>query len=108
MKSIDKSLMEICFNFTCAVKQAEELENLAAQIKSLSEKELENTVNRMNRAWDGDDAQSYIKKIRNLQSDLGKRAGQIQKGAAALRKAAESTYRAEREAYRIAQLRKEG
>lgn len=100
-----KSLFSIEFDFQQAIKRAEELEGIAADMKKLAEEELETSLQSLSIAWKGEAANAYLDKGSRLRDKILKSAGDLVKTASAIRKVAKRTYDAEKKAYQIAMER---
>lgn len=101
-----KSLFAIEFDFRQAIKRAEELEEIAADMKKLADAELEETLQSLSSSWRGDAASAYLNKGARLQTKILKSSNDLKKTATTIRSVAQRTYRAEMAVYRIAMERK--
>lgn len=101
-----KSLFAIEFDFRQAIKRAEELEEIAEDMKRLANNELEGTMQSLSSAWKGEAASAYLTKGTRLQEKVLKSSRDLKKTATTIRNVARRTYNAEKAAYRIAMERK--
>lgn len=96
---------QIQMNFEKAKLDAQNLDDLATRIDNLAQGKLEDTLDRLSGAWKGDNADLFINKSRQVQTDMKKAAETLRKGVAQIRKTAEETYKTEMRNYEIAQKR---
>lgn len=99
------SLSEIHFNYKQAIEQANQLDSIAKNLKKAANRELEQILNDVNRAWKSDSTQAYIKKGRKLEGDMCISAKNLNQIADAIRSIAKRIRDAELEAWRIAHER---
>lgn len=97
-----KSANAIIFDFQRASKKAEELEEIASDMRKMAEGELQESLQNLSAAWKGESANEYLKKGFKLQEKILKSAKDLERTALAIRKVAKKTYDAEMLAYRIA------
>ena len=100
-----KSLFSIEFDFQQAIKRAEELEGIAADMRKLAGEELETSLQSLSVAWKGEASTAYLSKGTRLRDKILKSANDLVKTAATIRKVAKKTYDAEKKAYQIAMER---
>lgn len=103
-----KSESEISLDFKQSIKRAEELENVASDMRKLANDELGNTLNELSAAWRGEAAGSFMNKGAILQEKINKSASNLQNIAATIRSVAKRTYDAEMRALQIARERTYG
>lgn len=100
-----KSLFSIEFDFRQAIQRAEELEEIAAQMKKLANEDLEGSLQTLSMAWKGEAASAYLDKGTRLRDKILKSSNDLKKAAKTIRSVAKRTYNAEMAAYRIAMER---
>ena len=100
-----KSLFSIEFDFQQAIKRAEELESIAADMKKLADEDLETSLQSLSLAWKGEAANAYLAKGSRLKDKILKSSSDLTKTASTIRRVAKRTYDAEMRAYRIAMER---
>lgn len=100
-----KSDSEIRYDFQQAIRKAEELEGIAANLKRLANNDLENSLQALSGAWKGEAARTYLLKGNNLQAKILSNAKKLESTARTIRSVAKRTYNAEMAAYRIAKER---
>lgn len=100
-----KTLTSIRMDFDRAIRKAQSLEELAQQLESLAEDNMEATFQNVGRAWNGEASRDYLGKGRELKRKIKSSAAQLKRIAEALRTAARVTYNAERHAILVAQAR---
>lgn len=101
-----KSLFAIEFDFQQALKRAEELEEIAADMKRLADGDLEETLQSLSLSWKGEAASTYLAKGSRLQEKILKSSNDLKNTALTIRNVAKRTYRAEKVAYKIAMERR--
>lgn len=92
----------INFNYNGAMNGADELSDIANQIKSLANGTYENNIQNVSAAWTGDSAGMYITKSMEMQEELIRIAEKLEKAADDVRTQARIMKAAEEEAERIA------
>lgn len=100
---MDQYAIEI--NYSKAKRQAEELEAEAKRLKLLAESGIEDSCGTIAANWLGDNADKYIRKVRQVQCDIKAASQSLQDTAGAIRKIAAATYRADMAALAIAKKR---
>lgn len=95
----------IDLNYTQAIAQADELDRVANNVKSLSEEDVTKLISDLGACWEGTNADAYIAKVDILKKNLLKTAADIAKTAQAMREMATNIYNAEKEAQQIADVR---
>lgn len=100
-----KSLKAIEFDFRQAISRAEELEQVAAEMKKLADEELASSLQALSTAWKGEAASAYLSKGSRLKDKILKSSNDLYKTARTIRNVAKRTYDAEMNAYRIAMER---
>ena len=95
----------IDLNYTQAIAQADELDRVANNVKSLSEEDVTKLISDLGACWEGTNADAYIAKVDILKKNLLKTAADIAKTAQAMREMATNIYKAEKEAQQIADVR---
>lgn len=102
------SKSEIQFNFQQALKRAEELEEIAEELKRLADRELEDSFDSLSAAWKGEAASAYLRKGSRLKEKILRSAKDLKSTAAVIRRTAKRIYDAEMYAYRLAKERNYG
>ncbi|MBS6395738.1 MAG: hypothetical protein KH452_01120 [Clostridiales bacterium] len=100
-----KSASEIRFDFRQAIRRAEELEEIACDMRRLSNKEMEDSLQRLAGAWKGEAADLFLSRGLQLRENIKQSANDLDRAASAVRKAAKRIYDAEMAAYRRAKRR---
>ena len=97
--------IKLKINFEKALKQAEELENIAKEIENVAKVDLEDSFNSISRNWTGENSNNYIKKGAKVKEDIKKTAKNLKETAEAIREIVRRDNVAEEAAERIAQER---
>lgn len=97
--------IKLKINFEKALKQAEELENIAKEIENVAKVDLEDSFNSISRNWTGENSNNYIKKGAKVKEDIKKTAKNLKEAAEAIREIVRRDKEAEEAAERIAQER---
>lgn len=100
-----KSAVTIKMNFQQARRQADELEEIAGEMRRIAKNDLENSFQSLSAAWQGEAAEAYLRKGEQLRDKIIASAQQLEKNAGMIRSAAKRTYDAEMRAYNLAQTR---
>lgn len=96
---------EIRFNFTQALRRAEELEEIAERMGRLAHTELQGSFQNLSSAWKGEAAAAYLKKGSQLEEKILNSAKDLKSTASVIRNVAKRIYDAEMCAYRLAKER---
>lgn len=96
---------EIQFNYEKALKKAQELEEVAGELRQIAAGELDGTLTQLRGSWKGEAAELYQNKGEALGEKVGKSAENLLEIADGARKMAKRLYDAEMAAYRLAQIR---
>lgn len=96
---------EIYCNFVAAKSKANELENIARKLKSLSDNNLNHTLADLDKFWNGDAHHAYISKGRKLQQKIKQEADSLQNDADTIRRIAQRTYDTEMKALELSKQR---
>lgn len=99
------SRYQIQMDFDKAARQANELDNIANNLGTISSKDLPDILDQLRGDWKGDNADKYIGKGFVLTENMQKTADAIRQTAATIRTIAKNIYDAEMEALRIAEER---
>lgn len=97
-----KSEAAIRFNFNKAVNQANQLSDLAVQLKQLANNNLDQTMVTVSHSWSGDSASLFLGKCGKAKEDILKTANQLEQTASAIKRAAQKVKQAEEAARQIA------
>ena len=100
------SEVSIYFDFKRARDQAEALENLANQLKTLSDSNLENTMMGISRNWTGTNANAFLGKANSLQEKIKDTSKDLDNIATDIKRIAKRIYDAEMLAIQIANERR--
>lgn len=103
-----KSQKMIEMDYQQAVSQAEELERIAVQLKNQAEQNFPGIIENNQSAWQGDNADSYIKKANTLQPRMMRTmrtSENLKSVAQTIRTVSKNPYEAELRAIEIAQER---
>ncbi len=101
-----KSSGQIYMDYRQAMRKADELDNIARDLKNLADKDLQETLQNISANWKSDHSGDYLAKGERLGGNMERTSRQISGIASAVRDAARRTYEAEMRAYRIAMARK--
>lgn len=96
---------QIEMDFRLASRQAERLEDTAAELLRMAQNQLPDTMRDLQANWTGDASAQYLEKCEALRRKLLCDARQMEDTAAAIRRAARRLYNAEMESLRLAQER---
>lgn len=94
----------IQLNYQQAINQAKSLENLASELRTLANNNMESTISELSGNWTGDNARAFIEKAEKAQNDLLKNARALTDAARVIRESAENIRKAELLAKRIAEM----
>lgn len=97
-----KSKHSIEFDFQKALREAEELEQIAGEMRRMAENELQPSLQTLSAAWKGEAASGYLSKGGILKEKILRSAADLDSTASAIRNVARRIYKAEMRAYRIA------
>lgn len=100
-----KSESEIRLNYNRAVRQADSLEQLSRNLKSLANNDMSGSISEIAGSWTGENSNSYRGKYEQLKAKVLATAGKLENTATTIRRIAQNTYNAEMRALRIAQER---
>ena len=95
----------IQFNYEKAIRQANDLQDISKEIKKLAENKLTDSLQTIDKNWDGDNSKKFIKKGNTLKGKIEDSAEDLQKVSTSIRQMAKKIYDAEMESIRIAQER---
>jgi uncharacterized protein YukE len=101
-----KSAVVIRIEFEKVKAQADRLDEIARDLKQTADNQLGNVLSGVENAWKSDSATGYLKKGKQVQEQLTKRANEVEKAATAMRTIAKNIYDAEMRAYQLAKVRK--
>lgn len=100
------TLSEIYFNYSKAIRQAEQLESISRNLDRKANSDLSGILSEVRSAWKSDNSNQYISKGTKVQTDIRTTAKNLRAIAASIRKIALQIRNAELEAWRIANVRK--
>lgn len=98
------SYATIQFNYQKAVSQANQLDDLANDLRNIANRNVDGALDQVAANWKGESASLFVQKGNKAKNDLLSSARQLSNTASAIRKAAENVRRAELEAKRIAEI----
>lgn len=98
------SYATIQLNYQKAIRQANQLEDLANDLRNIANRNVDDALDQVAANWKGDSANMFLQKGNKAKNDLIASAKQLSNTAKAIRKAAENVRRAELEAKRIAEM----
>jgi len=90
-----KSKYEIEMDFSEAISQAEELEDISMGLSRIATTSIPGTLDILAVAWKGENASNYLTKGGNLASDILNVADKLTRAADEIKSAANTVYRAE-------------
>lgn len=99
------SYASIKIDFAAANAQAQRLEDIAGEIRRMTNVRMKNTMDQMSANWKGGSASAYFAKAETLQSGILKTAVQLESVAKSIRSTARRIYEAEQTALRLAEQR---
>lgn len=100
-----KSRFSIEMDFRRAKQQADELDSLAKELKTVASNDYENTINQINANWESDCSKEYINKAYTVKERMEKSAASLSKAADTIRQIAQNIYDAEMASIELAELR---
>ena len=92
-------------DFEKAFQQANELDEIAANLDNLQKTDLADCMAEVSRNWTGDHADNYIKKGAKTRNDINETARDLKNVANAIREMAKRYKKAEEDAEKIANIR---
>lgn len=95
----------IAFNYEKAIKQADELLDIAKDVRKVAKDKMEPSIQTIDKNWDGDSSKKFVTKSNQLKEKVVDSADDIQKIAGAIKEMAKKIYDAEMEAIRVAKER---
>ena len=105
---MDKSKYTITLDYNKAIKQADELGSISAELINLAEKKYEQSIRKLSGSWKGDNAEAYISKAEQLKKQMLETARKLNNASEAVRTIAKNTYDTEMRALEIAEKRTYG
>ena len=97
---------EIYFNYNQAIEQAKQLDEVAEQLTNAANRDMEDLLNDVSRAWKSDSAPQFLKKGQKVEGDMRTTARNLKNIASAIRTIAKRIREAELTAWRIANERR--
>ena len=95
----------IIFNYNKAIKQADELTDIAKEIRKTADDKLESSIQTIDKNWDGANSKKFVNKSKRLKEKVTDSADDIDAVAGSIKTMAKKIYDAEMEALRIAKER---
>ena len=99
------TLSEIYFKYNQAIEQAKQLDEVAEQLTNAANRDMEDLLNDVSRAWKSDSAPQFLKKGQKVEGDMRTTARNLKNIASAIRTIAKRIREAELTAWRIANER---
>ena len=100
-----KSKAAIEFDFRQAMNRANELEQVASEMKRMANNDMQSSLQQLSAAWKGEAASAYLTKGGRLKNKVIKSADDLNKTASTIRNVAKRVYEAEMRVYYIAMER---
>jgi len=100
-----KSREQIKMDFKKARAEANQLERVADQLKTLASQKLEQSMQDLSLAWTGSNSRFFLRKESQLKEDIIETARTLYEIASEIRTIARRVYEAEMQAYAIAARR---
>lgn len=101
-----KSAFEIKMDYNRAIRQANELDSIARELRNTANNELQDCVADISHNWTGENSNAYVQKCNVLKSNIVSTAKKIEKTADTIRLIAKKIYDAEMFALRLALARR--
>lgn len=101
-----KSSFEIRMDYNRAIAQAKSLEQIAEEMRSSADNDMQDCISQISYNWTGNNAKAYIEKCEKLKESVKKTAAKLEKTANTIRRIAKNTYDAEMRALELAKIRK--
>ena len=95
--------MLIMFDYLSAIRQAGRVEEAAESVRNLANRDVETIINELEAFWQGESAQLFYSKCRELQTELRETTNDLNRVAQNIRSRSEAMRRAEEAAAHIAQ-----
>ena len=95
----------IQFNYNKAIKQADDLLDISKEVKKISENKLADSLEKIDKNWDGENSKKFIKKGNTLKGKIEDSADDLKKVSESIKQMAKKIYDAEMESLRIAKER---
>ena len=99
------SKYRIKMDFKEAKKQADELDDIANNLRNVADRDLEQAMATFNSGWKGDSATLYLSKVNTVKDKTYREVQDLHSIADDIRRTARIIYEAEMEAWRIAHER---
>ncbi len=99
------SKYRIKMDFKEAKRQADELDDIADNLRNVADRDLEQAMAALNSGWKGDSATLYLNKVNSVKEKTYREVRDLQSIASDIRRTARIIYEAEMEAWRIAHER---
>lgn len=95
----------IIFNYKQAMKQADELLQVAKEVRKIANNSLAESITKIDKNWDGDNSVKFINKGNKLKEKIADSADDIENIAGGIKTIAKNIYNSEMTALRIARER---
>ena len=95
----------IKMNYEKAIQQANDLMDISRDIKKIADYKLDNSIQVIDRNWNGDNSRKFIQKGRNLKDKIEKSADDISKLSLTIKDMAKAIYNTEMANIQIAKTR---
>lgn len=99
------SIQTIEFNYNKALEQADNLLEISQNIKELATGKLNDSIQAINKNWDGENSKKFIKKSNKLKDKMEDSAKDIKQISEAIKTMAKAIYDAEMENIETAKTR---
>ena len=100
-----KSESEIQMDFQQAKARADELEKVASDIKNLANRDMEDVLQQLSKAWQGESASQYMQKGAQMKAKMMDTVKRLTDTANTIRNTAQRIYNAEMKALELAKQR---
>ena len=100
-----RSLSSIRMDFSKAIRQANQLEDISRTMKNLGSRRLEDILQSLGQSWTGENAVRYIGKGKQLEEKIEGTSNALANIAQTIRQIAQNVYEAEMRAWEIAHSR---
>jgi len=93
------------FNYNLAISQANQVDTVATDMLNVANRDLQNTLDSIGASWQGESAQQFIGYCTTTQTEIRKKAGELQDLARRIREAARIIKEAEERARELQRRR---
>ncbi len=103
-----KTMYAIEMNFAHAVRQADELEQIAQSLSVLADSRFQSCLQGISAGWKGENASAFCRKGHVICGNIKRSVSDLRNTAAVIRQIARNTYDTEKRNYETAQIRSYG